>query len=95
MSAVQSTEIIPKQSNELEAQANKTKNDSLNSNKVAEIDYYSELNEESEEKIEEIRISQKRIYLGIIAFSFIGSLVILIVLVHMKSRRVSGLKHLM
>lgn len=95
MSAVQSTEIIPKQSNELEAQAIKTKNDSLNSNKVAEADYYSDSNEESEEKIEEIRMAQKRIYLGIIAFSFIGSLVILIVLVHIKSRRVSGLKHLM
>lgn len=93
MSAVQSSEIIPKQSNELEAHAIKT--ELLNNNKVVETDYYSDVNEESEAEIEEMGIKQKRIYLGIIAFSFIGSLVILIVLVHMKSRRVSGLKHLM
>lgn len=62
---------------------------------VVETDYYSDFDEEYERKTETIRTMENWIILGICAISLIGSLVIIVVLVHMKSRRASRLMHLM
>lgn len=61
---------------------------------VVETDYYSDVNEEYEKKTESIRILEKKIILGVYAISCIGSLVLVIILVHLKSRKASRLTHL-
>lgn len=62
---------------------------------VVETDYYSDVDAEYEKEDKSIRTRENWIILGIYAISCIGSLVIIIILVHMKSRKASGLMHLM
>ena len=59
-----------------------------------ESDYYSDADIEYEQTLEEIRSAKNWIMLGVIAISFIGSIMILIVLVHFKSRKESRLMYL-
>lgn len=60
----------------------------------AEKNYYSDIDEEYEREVKSFRDLGSKIILGIIAFSFLASLVILIVVIHLRSRKVSQLKHL-
>lgn len=62
--------------------------------KLGESDYYSDVDEDYEQDIEKIRTVKKWITLGMIAFSFIGFVVLLIILIHLKSRKASRLMYL-
>lgn len=61
----------------------------------AEKDYYSDLDEDYEKQIENIRSVKNWIMTGIAAVCLTGSLIILMTLIHWKSKQKSGLKHLM
>jgi ribosome-binding protein aMBF1 (putative translation factor) len=63
--------------------------------KQAESDYYSDIDEDYKTKIEDVRSLKNWIMTGIAAISFIASLMILIVLIHIRSKKSSGLKYLM
>lgn len=90
---VQSREITPK--NSIEATTDLPKAEAVIINNVVESDYYSEVDEEYEKTAQKVRTVENWIILGIYAISFIGSLVIAVILVHMKSRKASGLMYLM
>lgn len=62
---------------------------------VEETDYYSDVDYEYEKKIQTIRTIENWIILGIYAISCLGSIVIIVILMHLKARRSSGLKNLM
>lgn len=61
----------------------------------AERDYYSEFDhDEYERQLEHLKYVKRWLILGAIAVSFIGSVLILIVLVHLKSKKTSRLMSL-
>lgn len=61
----------------------------------SERDYYSDIDEEYERKIENIRTVENWISLGVLAISLVISLLIIITLVHLKSRKESQLESLL
>lgn len=67
---------------------------SIVENKIAEPDYYSDIDEEFEKKTEDIRTAENWIIMAVLAVSFIGSIVLVIILIHLKSRKASGLLYL-
>lgn len=88
----QSREIIkpsePQQTKQLNETQTVVKNKS-------ERDYYSDIDEDQYlRKVDDLRSLKNWIVLGITAFSFIGCVVILIILIHLKSRKASRLMYL-
>lgn len=62
---------------------------------IGEIDYYSDIDREFEKKTEAIRSVENWMTTAVIAISLIGSLVIIITLMHFRSRKISGLMYLL
>lgn len=94
LNAVQTREISvthkSSESTQVE-ESNKTES-AVNSN--AQSDYDSDIDSEYEETVKSLRSVRSKIILGTIAVSFLGLLVLIIVLVHFKSRKVSQLMSL-
>lgn len=61
---------------------------------IQEKDYYSDVDEDYEQAIQDIRSMRNYVNTGVFAISFLVTLCIIIILVHMKSRKVSQLMHL-
>lgn len=61
---------------------------------IVENEYYSDDDDEYELKVKSFRDTKSKIVLAVVACSFLGSLMIIIVLIHRKSRKVSQLLHL-
>lgn len=95
LSSAQSRQSRTLNNKTIEASQAKHKNSESGSKNRLESDYYSEIDEEYETKIEDLRSVKNWILTGLAAVGFIGSLVIIIVLIHLKSRQISGLKSLL
>lgn len=94
LSALQSREIsVTHKSSESThvEELNKTES-AVNSN--AQSDYNFDIDSEYEQKVKSLRSIKSKIILGTVAFSFLGLLVLIIVLIHFKSRKVSQLMSL-
>lgn len=59
-----------------------------------ENEYYSDDVDEYELQVKSFRDTKSKIALAVVACSFLGSLVVIIVLIHRKSRKASQLMHL-
>lgn len=87
---VHSREIIEKTSSE-----SPNENEADYDRNAIERDYYSDFDDEYERKTETIRTAENWISLFVLAFSLIVSILIVIILVHLKSRKESQLMSLM
>lgn len=61
----------------------------------SETDYYADFNDDYAQRIQDVRSMRNWINLGIIAVSLISSLVLLIVIIHLRSKKESRMMSLM